>query len=70
MKNASRSMGPSTFLKNKKVNTKNFNKCFGGKMYIIIMNRKTWEKFFFIPDILFVELMFYRLIAKMENVID
>lgn len=70
MKIALRSLGTSAILKIIKVNTKNFNKCFGGKMYIIIMNRKTWEKIFFIPDILFVELMFYRLIAKMENVID
>lgn len=43
-------MGTSNFLKMK--NTKIIKKCFGGKMYLIIMNRKTIETNF-IPDRLF-----------------
>lgn len=47
MKIALRSMGTSKFLKKKKVNTKNINNGFGGKMYLIVRNRLTAENKFY-----------------------
>lgn len=45
---ALRSIGTITFFKIKKGNTKNITKCFGGKMYSIIRNKKTIENKFYI----------------------
>lgn len=42
---------------NEKVNTKNINKCFGGKMYLIITNTNTIENKFY-TEYNFLELIF------------
>lgn len=58
MKIALRSMRTSTFFfSNKKVNTKDINKCFDGKKNLIVWNTKTIN-FFFYTILFLLELFF------------
>lgn len=64
MKIALRSMRTSTFFfSNKKVNTKDINKCFDGKINLIVWNTKTII-FFFLHNLISFGIIFYRLKAK------
>lgn len=53
------SMGTSMFFKIKKVNSRNINKCFGGKMYLIITNTNTIEYKFY-TEYNFLRIKYFR----------